>query len=63
MEREGKGTCQSSWQKVERKLKLRGMKVTLQFAWLTCLCAALTSPPKGRGACLLYGPKLPSDLS
>lgn len=53
----------SSWQKVERKLKLRGVKVTLQFAWLTCPRAALTSPPKGRGACRLYGPELPSDLS
>ena len=53
----------SSWQKVERKLKLRGVKVTLQFARPTCPRAALTSPPKGRGACCLYGPELPSDLS
>ena len=53
----------SSWQKVERKLKLRGVKVTLQFARLTCPRAALTSLPKGRGACRLYGPELPSDLS
>ena len=59
----GRDMPKSSWQKVERKLKLRGVKVTLQFARLTCPRAALTSLPKGRGACRLYGPELPSDLS